>query len=173
MPEMVSRPRCPSHSGPGWWPRSSIQAVRSFLATAGRGDVVDFVAFAMQPDAAGAGSDRDVFEVEAFAFLDPGAGVEQHGDDRRVAGAAAQGGTFDFALLGRAEGIWLARPGDTDAFDRDAQSGTVLVEQGDGGKCLVDRGGAGLLAVPQAFTPRGDRGLGADDVGERVGVVRR
>ncbi|HEY3692847.1 MAG TPA: hypothetical protein VGL46_21605, partial [Pseudonocardiaceae bacterium] len=43
----------------------------------GQGNVVDFVALAVQADAAGARGDRDVLEVEAFAFLDPGAGVEQ------------------------------------------------------------------------------------------------
>ena len=39
----------------------------------GQRDVADFVALAVQADAAGARGDRDVVEVEAFAFLDAGA----------------------------------------------------------------------------------------------------
>jgi hypothetical protein len=49
----------------------------AFARDGGQGDVVDLVALAVQPDAAGAGGDRDVLEVEAFAFLDARVGVDR------------------------------------------------------------------------------------------------
>ena len=39
IPEMVSRPRCPVHSGPSWVPRSSSQAARCSRPTGGSGTV--------------------------------------------------------------------------------------------------------------------------------------
>ncbi|MFI5781169.1 hypothetical protein [Nocardia sp. NPDC051570] len=56
----------------------------------GQGDVVDFVTLAAQADSAGACGDGHVLEVERRALLHSGAGIEQRGDDRGVAGATAQ-----------------------------------------------------------------------------------
>ena len=39
IPEMVSRPRCPVHSGPSWVPRSSSQAARCSRPVGGSGTV--------------------------------------------------------------------------------------------------------------------------------------
>jgi hypothetical protein len=61
-----------------------------FACGAGQRDGADLVALAVQADLAGAGGDREVIGGQAGAFLDPGAGVEQHPDDRCVARAAAR-----------------------------------------------------------------------------------
>lgn len=53
------------------------------------GDGADLIALAVQADGAGAGSDGDVLKFKAGAFFHPGPGVQQHGDDGRVAGASA------------------------------------------------------------------------------------
>ena len=65
----------------------------------GQRDEADLVALAVQADLAGAGGDREVIGVQAGAFLDSRAGVQQHGDDRGVAGAAPSGRAADRALL--------------------------------------------------------------------------
>jgi len=59
--------------------------------TPGQRDGADLVALAVQADLAGAGGDREVLGVQTGAFLDARAGVQQHRDDRGVAGAAAPG----------------------------------------------------------------------------------
>jgi hypothetical protein len=53
----------------------------------------------VQADLAGAGGDREVLGVQACALLDPGAGVQQHPDDRGVAGAATGGRASEGGLL--------------------------------------------------------------------------
>ena len=56
----------------------------------GQRDRADLVALAVQADFAGAGGDREVPGVQAGAFFDACAGIQQCRDDRGVAGAAAQ-----------------------------------------------------------------------------------
>ena len=70
----------PEHVGPAW--KSTY-----------------LVAFAVQADFAGTGGDREVPGVQTGAFLHARAGVQQHRDDRGVAGAAAPGRAADRALL--------------------------------------------------------------------------
>nr|WP_239082422.1 hypothetical protein [Actinoplanes teichomyceticus] len=71
----------------------------------------ELIALAVQPQRAGALRDDPVTGVEAGALLDTGAAVEQHRDDRRVAGvagvagAAATGAAFDLALLRAVQGV--------------------------------------------------------------------
>ena len=135
----------------------------------GKGNRADLVALAVQADRAG--GDRDVLGVESCAFFLAGSGVEQDGKDGGVAGAAAAGGSFDAALLGGGEGIGFAGAGNAGAFDGNAQA-SVVIQQGDGGQGLVDRGRGGLVTY-EVTAPGGDSGLGADRVGERVGIVSR
>jgi hypothetical protein len=63
------------------------------------------------PNGAGAGGGSDVVDVDAGAFLDPGAGVEQHGDDRGVACATTGRGPLNSALLLAGQRVGLARAG--------------------------------------------------------------
>ena len=105
MPEMVSGLRCPCQAGPGWRPRPSSQAETRFRGAPGQRDEADLVALAVQADLAGAGGDREVIGVQAGAFLDPRADVQQHGDDRGVAGSAADGRAADRALLPGSQGV--------------------------------------------------------------------
>ena len=68
--------------------------------------------------------------------------------------AAPVGGPLEGALLRWGEGVGFAGAVDAGAFDGDAELPAVLVEQGDGGQCLVDRRGAGL-ALEQVPPPPG------------------
>jgi hypothetical protein len=114
----------------------------------------------VQADLAGASGDREVPGIQPGAFLDPRAGVQQHRDDRGIAGASARGRAAEGCLLLAGERVWLAGPGDTDPPDGDAEAG-LLVHQGDCGQRLVDRcrAGPGGEHVP---LPCSDGTLGAD-----------
>jgi hypothetical protein len=65
--------------------RSRIQALMRLACDGRQRYLEDLVAFAAQPDGAGAGVDGHVLDVDASAFLDAGAGLAQHRDDRGVA----------------------------------------------------------------------------------------
>jgi hypothetical protein len=122
----------------------------------------------VQADLAGAGGDREVPDVQTRAFPGPRAGVQQHGDDRGVAGAAPGGRAADRALLLGSERGGPAGPGDAGPLDGDAQPG-LLVHQRDRGQRLVDRRRA-RPGGDQVPPPGGDGALCADQVGERVAV---
>lgn len=132
MPEMVSGPRCPVQMGPGWRPRTSSHTETSSRARLASGTERNLVALAVQPDLTGAGGDREVPGVEPGALLDPRAGVQQHRDDRGVAGTAPGGRAAERGLLLAGERVGLAGPGNADSLHDDAEAG-LLVHQRDGG----------------------------------------
>ena len=111
MPEMVSGPRWPCQAGPRWRPRTSSQAETSSRARRDSGTKRTSSPLPCRRTS----PVRAVIAKSSAsrrAHSSARAGVQQHSDDRRVAGSAAPLRAADRALLPGSERVRLAQPGD-------------------------------------------------------------